>query len=457
MKFDATHLRHLEDEHFRVLTAVELGMRNHEQVPTELLIALSGVRHARKCAAALLKLKLVHHDSVPFDSYRLTTLGYDYLALRALRERGSVAAVGSQLGTGKESDVFVVVGGEREEEPGAVYALKVHRLGRTCFRTARSKRHYQVTGAAPLEREIEAQAETTAPPAESQLASWRHAYHAAGHRRKVTNWLYLSRLAAAREFAYLRALHRRGLAVPEPIDANRHCVVMRLVQRAEPLTQVHQLRQPERVLQQLRAFVLALTRCGLVHGDLNEFNVLVDGEREHVTVIDFPQMLPLHHPDAQQMLQRDLDAIVRFFAYRFGMEMNGDDWSTEAILQQARREARVDAHGEEEEEEEEEEEADVADVERRVAEALQRERWHGGNDHDAAALSPAEENTPEWSTADWARPSDSGTAGVCTVAHKVHTERAKQGRRLGQRRVGNRNKDRARRKAVAQASGRLWG
>jgi hypothetical protein len=43
-----------------------------------------------------------------YDGYRLTYLGYDYLALRTLVARGEIAAVGRQIGVGKESDVFEV-------------------------------------------------------------------------------------------------------------------------------------------------------------------------------------------------------------------------------------------------------------------------------------------------------------------------------------------------------------
>jgi RIO kinase 2 len=50
----------------------------------------------------------VHHDNTKYDGYRLTSLGYDYLALKALVSRGAVTAVGSQIGVGKESDVFEV-------------------------------------------------------------------------------------------------------------------------------------------------------------------------------------------------------------------------------------------------------------------------------------------------------------------------------------------------------------
>ena len=63
-----------------------------------------------RCLRALLRAKLVHHDASGVEGYRLTPLGYDFLALRALLARGAVTAVGRQIGVGKESDVFEVRG-----------------------------------------------------------------------------------------------------------------------------------------------------------------------------------------------------------------------------------------------------------------------------------------------------------------------------------------------------------
>ena len=39
----------------------------------------------------------------PVDGYRLTTSGYDYLALKALTSREVVHSLGNQIGVGKES------------------------------------------------------------------------------------------------------------------------------------------------------------------------------------------------------------------------------------------------------------------------------------------------------------------------------------------------------------------
>ena len=68
----------------------------------------------------------------------------------------------------------------------------IFRLGRVCFRNLREKRDY----------------------------------HA--HCNKAS-WLYLSRISATKEFAYMTALYNRGFPVPMPVDVNRHCVIMELV------------------------------------------------------------------------------------------------------------------------------------------------------------------------------------------------------------------------------------
>lgn len=50
----------------------------------------------------------MHHEATKYDGYRLTTLGYDFLAIRTLVARGHIISVGRQIGVGKESDIFEV-------------------------------------------------------------------------------------------------------------------------------------------------------------------------------------------------------------------------------------------------------------------------------------------------------------------------------------------------------------
>ena len=175
MKLDAELLRYLTRDDFRVLTALEQGMKNHEVVPTELISAISGLRSGVvKVLGNLLHHKLIFHDASLYDGYRLTYPGYDFLALRTLLQRGVLAAVGRQIGVGKESDVYLGASAE-----GAVFALKLQRLGRVSFRAVKRTRDYM-------------------------------------QGRKSVGWLYMSRLATLKEFAFMQvgALDARAAAGP---------------------------------------------------------------------------------------------------------------------------------------------------------------------------------------------------------------------------------------------------
>ncbi|KAL4352416.1 hypothetical protein GQ457_06G014980 [Hibiscus cannabinus] len=285
MKLDVDVLRYLSKDDFRVLTAVEMGMRNHEIVPSELIGRIASLKHGGtyKVLKNLLKHKLVHHDSSKYDGFRLTYLGYDFLAIKTMVNRGVFTAVGRQIGVGKESDIFEVA-----SEDGTVMAMKLHRLGRTSFRAVKSKRDYL-----------------------------RH--------RSSFNWLYLSRLAALKEFAFMKALEEHGFPVPNAVDCNRHCVVMSLIQ-GYPLVQVKQLQNPDTVFETIIGLVVRLAEHGLIHCDFNEFNIMIDDD-EKVTMIDFPQMVSVSHRNAQMYFDRDIECIYKFFGKRFNLsfEEHSDD------------------------------------------------------------------------------------------------------------------------------------
>lgn len=57
---------------------------------------------------------------------------------------------------------------------------------------------------------------------------------------------------------------------------------------------------------------------GLIHGDLNEFNLMVD-ESQKVWTIDFPQMVSTGHPDAEFYFERDQTCVHTLFKRKFGL------------------------------------------------------------------------------------------------------------------------------------------
>ncbi|XP_039196335.1 serine/threonine-protein kinase RIO2 isoform X1 [Crotalus tigris] len=278
-KLNVVLLRYLSRDHFRVLTAVEMGMKNHEIVPPSLIASIASLKHGgcNKILKELTKHRLISYErSKTVQGYRLTNGGYDYLALKTLTSRDMICSVGNQMGVGKESDIYIVANEEEEQ-----LALKLHKLGRTSFRNLKNKRDYHK------------------------------------HRHKMS-WLYLSRLAAMKEFAYMKALYDRQFPVPKPYDYNRHAIVMELV-NGYPLCQVHHLEDPAFLYNELMELIVKLANHGLIHGDFNEFNLMLDN-KDKVTMIDFPQMVSTSHPNAEWYFDRDVKCIRDFFMKRFRYE-----------------------------------------------------------------------------------------------------------------------------------------
>ncbi|XP_019956354.1 serine/threonine-protein kinase RIO2 [Paralichthys olivaceus] len=278
-KLNVVVLRYLSRDDFRVLTAVEMGMKNHEIVPVSLLSSIASLKHGgcNKILRELVKHKLVVYErSKAVQGYRLNYGGYDYLALKTLCAREVVISVGNQMGVGKESDIYIVASPNGEQ-----YALKLHRLGRTSFRNLKNKRDYH-----------------------------KH--------RKNMSWLYLSRLSAMKEFAYMKALYDQGFPVPKPVDYNRHAVVMELI-NGYPLCQVHELQDPSGLYSEFMELIVKLANHGLIHGDFNEFNLMLD-DQDHITLIDFPQMVSTSHLNAEWYFDRDVKCIRDFFAKRYNYE-----------------------------------------------------------------------------------------------------------------------------------------
>lgn len=214
--------------------------------------------------------------SIPDDGYRLTNMGYDYLALKVLTNRNSITGFGNQIGVGKESNIYTVSDGE-----GNPVCLKLHRLGRTCFRNIKEKRDYH-------------------------------------GRRQNCSWLYLSRISATREYAYMKALYDRGFPVPKPHDFNRHCVIMDLV-NGYPLTNVYEVEDIEGLYDDLMNLIVRLGNNGVIHGDFNEFNIMVTDEGKPI-LIDFPQMISTSHENAKTIFDRDVTGVRDLFKKKFAYE-----------------------------------------------------------------------------------------------------------------------------------------
>ena len=62
--------RYMSADAFRVLTSIEMGMKNHDCGPVPLIVSLSNLRHGgvHKILSDLLRDKLVAHERVVYGS-----------------------------------------------------------------------------------------------------------------------------------------------------------------------------------------------------------------------------------------------------------------------------------------------------------------------------------------------------------------------------------------------------
>lgn len=291
MKLDTNQLRYLNNADWRVLSAVESGSRNHEVVPTPLIVTLSKSSQGdvQRSISLLARIGLIAKvATAKYDGYRLTYGGLDYLALHGLQKSNIIYSVGNQIGVGKESDIFVV-----SDEKGEQKVLKIHRLGRVSFKKGvKNKRDYAKTR---IQKE-----------------------------RGAGSWMYMSRLAAMKEFAFMTALKEAGMEVPQPLGHNRHQIVMSMVD-GYPLRQIEKVPDAAGLYAELIAIIVKLANLGLIHGDFNEFNIMIkeveqaDGEVSLLpVVIDFPQMVSIDHANAEYYFDRDVNCIKRYFSRRYG-------------------------------------------------------------------------------------------------------------------------------------------
>jgi RIO kinase 2 len=258
----------LDPEDFYLLSGVEQGMRFSEWVNRGKLPEYAGLTREEvdyrldRC----MRRDLLERRTIQYEGYQLTFEGYDVLALHTFAERDTVEGVGAPLGVGKESDVYEV----KSYRP---LALKFHREGYTSFREVNREREY--------------------------TADHHH-----------VSWLYTARKAAEREHEALERLYPDA-SVPQPIDHNRHAIVMTKFDGVELARAKLDDAQVVPLLDLILREVADAHAAGLIHADLSEHNVAVAASG--ITVFDWPQAVSTEHANAGELLERDVTNLIGFF------------------------------------------------------------------------------------------------------------------------------------------------
>jgi len=131
------------------------------------------------------------------------------------------------------------------------------------------------------------------------------------------DWLQVSQVAASREFEALQKLYPR-VSVPKPLAKNRHAIAMGFINGAE-LANVGEISDPEAVLEDVLVNLKRAVELGIVHADLSEHNIVIKPDGK-VLLIDWPQWVPLDHPQAKELLKRDVSNLLKFFKRKFKVE-----------------------------------------------------------------------------------------------------------------------------------------
>lgn len=121
---------------------------------------------------------------------------------------------------------------------------------------------------------------------------------------------------AAKEFANLHKAASAGVRVPQPVAHRENVVLMNFEGEGGlpyPLLKDVELENPAKTFKAIVAEAKKLYEVGLVHGDLSEYNVLIDTDGKPI-IIDVGQAVMLAHPYAGDFLRKDCHNIAHYFA-----------------------------------------------------------------------------------------------------------------------------------------------
>ncbi|UCG69976.1 MAG: serine protein kinase RIO [Thermoplasmata archaeon] len=208
------------------------------------------------------------------------------LTITKLISMGVIATLDYPISTGKEGNVFCAT-----DEDGKLLAVKIYRVSTSTYKSLTK----YITGD-PRFRNI---------PKD--------------HRGIVYLW-------AQKEYKNLMRMHHAKIATPEPIKQLKNILVMRYLgneNQPAPMLKDVILPNPKKSFKTIKKMTRDLyLKAKLIHGDLSEYNVLV--QNGECFFIDVGQSVVLEHPMAQELLKRDVENICRYFK-KLGVKAEGKD------------------------------------------------------------------------------------------------------------------------------------
>lgn len=262
----------LNKSDFKILKVFASSLKNRQFLNLPTLsqysdLSQSLIEHHLK---RLVKFGLISKSNI---GYTLLVTGLDIYVLKILSNRNIITAIGPQIGIGKEAEVYLAHDSLEQDK-----IIKMFRLGRSSFKQIKRKRDVN-TG--------------------------------------TNSWLLLNIETAKKEYDILTYLKDSSISFPSPLYRSFHCIVMEPIYGSR-LSDIENLDYPELVLEKIISNMTIAYRKGYINGDLNEYNILVNDD--NIFILDWPQAVRVDTTNADVVLMRDVNNIVKFFSRKFEIE-----------------------------------------------------------------------------------------------------------------------------------------
>lgn len=262
----------LNKSDFKILKVFASSLKNRQFLNLPTLsqysdLSQSLIEHHLK---RLVKFGLISKSNI---GYTLLVTGLDIYVLKILSNRNIITAIGPQIGIGKEAEVYLAHDSLEQDR-----IIKMFRLGRSSFKQIKRKRDVN-TG--------------------------------------TNSWLLLNIETAKKEYDILTYLKDSSTSFPSPLYRSFHCIVMEPIYGSR-LSDIENLDYPELVLEKIISNMTIAYRKGYINGDLNEYNILVNDD--NIFILDWPQAVRVDTTNADVLLTRDVNNIIKFFSRKFEIE-----------------------------------------------------------------------------------------------------------------------------------------
>lgn len=229
------------------------------------------------------RLKSVEDRRVGSEVFDRQTLE----TLYKLANSGYLNILNGAISTGKEANVFKGI-----HDDGHLVAVKIYRISTSDFK----KMQYYIQG------------------------DPRFKVRTNNKRQLVHAWVN-------KEFRNLNRCLEAGMNVPKPIIAKNNVLLMEFIGdeegNAAPPLRNKPPKDPTKCFETLvNAMKIMYQEARLVHGDLSVFNIL--NHDEDPVIIDVSQSVVIDHPISRELLERDIDNIIRDFE-KFGVSATHEE------------------------------------------------------------------------------------------------------------------------------------